>query len=148
MNPQSRSFGRNSLKDPQSAICYNPYVILRYPMYAGCRRRVPMKSHIKPIFYFLLRPLCAEVDHLATCLSNRISEPSVGYCSVFFLWGPKIHINTGIIQTMILVSPSCWALEPECEILMFMWSFVHFEPLSFHEIVNPRPKYMDPTQHD
>ena len=24
---------------------------------------------------------------------------------------------------MILVSPLYWALEPECEILLFMWSF-------------------------
>ena len=33
---------------------------------------------------------------------------------------PKSHVNIRIRQTMISVSPLCWALESECELLMFM----------------------------
>ena len=39
---------------------------------------------------------------------------------------PKDHINRGILQDLFLVSPFYWALESECEILMFMW---YFRPL-------------------
>ena len=35
----------------------------------------------------------------------------------------KDHINIRILPTMISGIPLYWALEPECEILMFMWSF-------------------------
>ena len=39
---------------------------------------------------------------------------------IYGIWYIKIRI----LQTMIfLVAPFYWALEPECEILMFMWSF-------------------------
>ena len=36
---------------------------------------------------------------------------------------PKDHINIRIHQTWFLVSPLFWSLEPECKILMFLWSF-------------------------
>ena len=43
---------------------------------------------------------------------------------------PKRHINIRILQNMVsgLLSSLNWALEPEREILMFMWSF---RPLSW-----------------
>ena len=36
---------------------------------------------------------------------------------------PKDHINIRILQHMISVSPIYCALEPGCQILVFMWSF-------------------------
>ena len=40
-----------------------------------------------------------------------------------FTGAQKDHINIRIIHAMISGIPLYWALEPECQILMFMWSF-------------------------
>ena len=37
--------------------------------------------------------------------------------------GPKEDINIRILPNSISGIPFYWALEPECEILMSMWSF-------------------------
>ena len=36
---------------------------------------------------------------------------------------PKDHVNIRILQSAIFGIPLYWALEPEGEILVFMWSF-------------------------
>ena len=35
--------------------------------------------------------------------------------------GPKRHISTGVLQTMVSGILLCWALEPECRIVMSRW---------------------------
>ena len=37
--------------------------------------------------------------------------------------GPKDHINIRILKTMVSGTPLYWDLEPECQILTFMWTF-------------------------
>ena len=36
-------------------------------------------------------------------------------------WAPKDHLNIRILQSMVTGSPLYWALESECEVLVFMW---------------------------
>ena len=52
-----------------------------------------------------------DIDVLSLSLSLSLSH--------------KDRINIRILQNSILVTPIYWALEPECKILMFMWSFPH-----------------------
>ena len=37
-------------------------------------------------------------------------------------WGPKDDVDRRILQAMVYGNPLSWALEPECMILMLMWS--------------------------
>ena len=69
-----------------------------------------------------------DYGSVAAAFCTRAEGALVVDCFALSLWqasdrSPTDHVKVRILQDMVYGIPSYWALEPECEILMFMWSF-------------------------